>query len=311
LSKEWLPRDLEQEFQPMAEIQVARRLTDSSSMSLLKCSDGHTQSAIAPLTEQAYAYDWSRFVSWCQTHGKTSIGAHPQVIAQFLLGESMQGFAIMTVSRRLAAIGYMHRVHNAPLPRTHDEGYVIDNALAEIRSHRTRDRCRQSTTKAFQAILQSISGVSCEDVRDRAMLAMRIAGAFRRSELARLCVEHITRGSDEIRICFGRSGAHVTPRKSTIILTEGTHIRPVSLLNTWLARADIQSGAVFRQLAGNLLATGPMTETAIADVIRRRAAVAGYDYRCLGESDSPSAFVAPGSVTVSDHAVSRFETMSD
>lgn len=84
-----------------------------------------------------------------------------------------------------------------------------------------------------------------------------MAGAFRRSELAGLRVDQVTREPRGLRVRFGQTKAGQDGRSEEIATPEGPRIRPVQSLDDWLAQSGIADGAVFRRLAGGV-ATPPL-----------------------------------------------------
>ena len=77
-----------------AKIATARRYADASR---------------AASTQRAYASDWRRFPAWRLARGIETLPADPRAVAVFLSAEAQAGSAPLTVGRRLAAIGWMHR----------------------------------------------------------------------------------------------------------------------------------------------------------------------------------------------------------
>ena len=117
-------------------------------------------------------------------------------------------------------------------------------------------------------------------LRDRALLLLGFAGAFRRSELVSLDVGDLE---------FTRAGLIVTLRKSKTD-QEGKSRRlgipygsseqtcPVRSLQAWLESARIVEGAVFRSLDRfHRVQPGRLSDKAVALVVKRRAKAVGLD----------------------------------
>jgi site-specific recombinase XerD len=243
----------------------------------------------------AYANDWVRFVSWCQERQVAPIAADPEIVAEFLEAEANLGYSFLTISHRLTAIGHMHRRHRALPPLLHENGGVIRRTMAQVGSVHSVHRPLQATTKVLQNILHSISEDSLEDTRDRAILALRIAGAFRMSELAKLSIHQTNRDGDKLEIYLGGWGSSRSGRRNVLTFSDNTVVRPVALLDIWLAQSEVQSGRLFRQVTGNHATGAPMTEYHIAEVIQSRALAAGYDWEVLSDIKARKSSVGPRS----------------
>ena len=85
-------------------------------------------------------------------------------------------------------------------------------------------------------------------IRDRALLALGFAGAFRRSELVALDMADLAEVADGLRVPIRRSKTDQEGAGQEIAIPRGHHIRPVETLQAWLAAAGITAGPVFRQV---------------------------------------------------------------
>jgi integrase len=82
--------------------------------------------------------------------------------------------------------------------------------------------------------------------RDRALLALGFAGAFRRSELVALEVSDLTEVPDGLRVLIRRSKTDQTGQGQEVAIPRGYRLRPVEAVQAWLAAAEISGGPVFR-----------------------------------------------------------------
>ncbi|MCJ2136066.1 site-specific integrase [Methylobacterium sp. J-026] len=127
--------------------------------------------------------------------------------------------------------------------------------------------------------------------RDRALLALGFAGAFRRSELVALDVEDLREDPEGIRVMVRRSKVDQEGRGFEKAIPHGRFIRPVALVREWLDATGIVSGPVFRPVSrsGNVRKTETvsglpprLTTQAVADIIKRYCAAAGLDATTFG-----------------------------
>jgi hypothetical protein len=86
--------------------------------------------------------------------------------------------------------------------------------------------------------------------RDRALLCLGFAGAFRRSELCALEVGDLTEVPDGLRILIRRSKGDQEGQGAEVAIPRGYRLRPVEAVQVWLAAAEISNGPVFRASSG-------------------------------------------------------------
>ena len=86
--------------------------------------------------------------------------------------------------------------------------------------------------------------------RDRALLLEGFAGGFRRSELAALLVEDLETTPDGLIVRLGRSKTDQEGQGRPVALPYGSDPEtcPVRALRSWLDKAGITAGPVFRAI---------------------------------------------------------------
>ena len=147
-------------------------------------------------TRPAYASDWKDFSIWCLARGARGVAA-------YLSGLADSGRKSSTIGRRAAAIGYHHKMAGHE-PPTNQE--AVKTVLRGIR--RTIGSAKQGKAPATADLIGQMLAL-CPDTmigkRDRALLCLGFAGAFRRSELCALQVADLTEVPDGLRILIRRS----------------------------------------------------------------------------------------------------------
>ncbi|MGI4941873.1 MAG: hypothetical protein ACRYHQ_15150, partial [Janthinobacterium lividum] len=106
--------------------------------------------------------------------------------------------------------------------------------------------------------------------------------------------DQLTREARGLRVRFGQTKADQEAHGEEIAIPEGRRIRPVQLLDAWLARGKITEGAVFRRLKGGLATPVPMSDRAVARVVQARAAAAGYDPARFAGHSLRAGFITAG-----------------
>jgi site-specific recombinase XerD len=234
----------------------------------------------ADSTRRAYESDWTIFLAWCDSRSIEPLPAAPAAVALFLASEAYAGTKPSTIGRRLAAIGYIHRTKGYDPPQSVAGSQAIRDVLAGIRrTHGTRKtRKRAVGADMLAEMLAAIDGDEPRAVRDRALLAVGMAGAFRRSELVAIQLNEIVMVPEGIRITISKSKTDQEGVGTEIAIPEGHRIKPKALLVQWVRLAGFQEGPVFRKLTpqGRITAK-PMSDRGVAIVVKSRADAAGYD----------------------------------
>lgn len=246
------------------ELAAARRYTDASR---------------APSTRKAYATDWASFSAWCDRRGYPPLPAEPSVVALFLAAEADAGLSPSTVNRRCAAIGYFHRRAGFRPPRLTEQGGAIDEVIAGIRrTHGVAPkRKRPSTAKVMRDMLETIEGDGVRAARDRAVLALGLSFASRRSELAGLDVAHVEFVAEGLKITIGRSKGDQEGAGAVVAVPEGRWLRPKAMVQTWLEISGVRDGPLFRVLTRGDRVTGErISDRFVARLVQRCAEAAGY-----------------------------------
>jgi integrase len=118
------------------------------------------------------------------------------------------------------------------------------------------------------------------DIRDRALLLIGFAGAFRRSELVGIQVEHVSHVSEGLVISIPKSKTDQKGQGREVAIPFGAHPEtcPVQALKEWITKGKITKGPVFRSISRHgHVSDRALTPTAVALLIKERAATAGLE----------------------------------
>ena len=213
---------------------------------LTAARDHYAQASLAANTRRAYRADIAHFSQWCTEVRLTPMPASPETVAAYLAA-----FAALynptTLQHRLRAIGQMHAL----------AGVTFDTRAAVVR-HTLRGIKREHGMPARQSAALTTDDVlamadTChlhrlEGVRDRALILIGFAGAFRRSELVAIDVEHLSFGPRALRILLPRSKGDAEGEGIEVIIPRG-HAKatcPYTALQRWLEASHTALGPVFR-----------------------------------------------------------------
>lgn len=253
----------------------------------------------APATERAYAHDWDDFSAFCRQHGLDPLPAAPQSLALYLKAcesrhsrapggarrapDRAVGLALPTLRRRLAAIAARHTAAALETPTDHP---LVRRMLR--RYARTRGTAVKKKDPLLIERLPALLMAMPDDLparRDRALLLLGYAGAFRRAELVALDVDDLrfTGKGCYVWVAAAKSDPRRAGRELYVPRLKN-ELCPVGALERWLEPVGA-AGPVFRtfdlrgQLTANRLDPGD-----VARILRRRAIAGGVDGDFAGHS---------------------------
>jgi integrase len=183
-----------------------------------KAIDYH-DSALSENTRRAYQRGWEDFAQFCNEHGFEAAPAIEQAVALYL-SDRAEDLAPSTLSQRMAAIQHAHDERGLSSPT---RSKAAQNVMRGIRreSDRTPEQAPPLLTEHIKNMVDALpgngkppEGAEAEAAwlrgkRDRALILMGFAGAFRRSELAGLQIGHIDTRPDGLLVIVPEIGLAV------------------------------------------------------------------------------------------------------
>lgn len=257
----------------------------------------YAKAARSSATRRAYDSDWAIFTAWCAAHELASLPATPEVVAVFASDQATAGLNPSTINRRVAAIGHHHRANGYPAPTALPTAGRLAEVLAGIRAEHggAKRKKHPADAAALRNMLATIEGDGLRAVRDRAILAIGMAAALRRSEIVALDVDHVGIVPEGLRLTIVRSKTDQARQGVVIAIPEGSRIRPKALLLDWMAAAGHGEGPLFRRLSRlDSLTPAPMSDRAIARLVQHHAAAAGYDPTVFAGHSLRAGFLTEG-----------------
>jgi integrase len=157
---------------------------------------------------------------------------------------------------------------------------------------------------AERLIAMANTGGGLIALRDRALLLLGFAGAFRRSELA-LDYEDIEETEAGLKITIRRGKTDQEGSGATIAILRGTLACPVAALRAWLDAAGLTTGPVFRSIRKGGKVSGRLTDRSVAKIVKSHAARVGLDPALFAGHSLRAGFLTSAANARSANAVSR------
>lgn len=265
---------------------------------------GYIRQAKAANTIRAYRADWADFTAWCEARGLRPLPAEPSTVA-FYLSWLTERCKTSTLQRRLSAIAQAHKTAGFDPPTAHP---IVRNTWQGIK--RAKGTAQEGKAPAVTADIRAMVATLPDNLlglRDRALLLVGFAGAFRRSELVGLDVQDVQFTREGLVVTIRRSKTDQEGQGQTIGIPYGSNPAtcPVRALEDWLSASGITEGPIFRPVNrhGQVL-PGRLSDKAVALVVKRAARAAGLDpARYAGHSLRAGLATAAAAAGVSERAI--------
>jgi len=237
----------------------------------------YVAAAKASNTRRAYRADWTHFAAWCERHGRPPLPASPETVALYL-ADAATSLKPSTLQRRLASISQAHQVAGYETPTRAAPVRTVWQGIA--RTHGVAPAQKAPLLVADVLRLVGTCARDAQGVRDRALLLVGFAGAFRRSELVGVDVSDLAFGAEGVTVTVRRSKTDPEGEGRQVGIPRGAQPEscPVRALRAWLQCAGRQEGPLFRSVTRHgAIQPGRLSAQAVALVVKRRAAAAGLD----------------------------------
>lgn len=224
-------------------------------------------------TRRAYQSDIRHFQNWGGQLPSTTEG-----ILRYL-----HAFAEMlnprTLSRHITALKQWHRYQNFPDPT---QSPTVTKTLTGIA--RIHGKPKEKAAPLLPEHLIKITGYlsaknTLSAMRDNALLQMGFLGAFRRSELVEIKMDHISWQSDGIEILIPKSKTDQENSGQYCAIPSGNEkLCAIRALKEWLGKAKINEGFIFRRIyKGDKVTDMNLTPTSVNDILKKHASACGIE----------------------------------
>jgi integrase len=239
------------------------------------------EKALSENTRRAYRRGWEDFAQFCEEHDFPLVPSTEQAVVLFLT-ERARSLSPSTLNQRLAAIQHVHDQRDEKSPT---RSKAVRNVMRGIR--REEDHApRQAKPLLSEDVKAMVDTLHCDSgtrpkrlraLRNRALILIGFAGAFRRSELAALRREDVEERPNGLLVTIpeSKTDQEGTGQQVAIHRVGGAYC-PVGALKTWMETTGIDSGPLFRGVRQNgRLRPNAVTGKTVGTVVRDAAEAAG------------------------------------
>jgi site-specific recombinase XerD len=228
-------------------------------------------------TLRGYRGDWKDFCTWCGARELSPLPATPEAVAGYI-AECAGHLKVGSIQRRLNAIAEAHKAVGVDSPTS---AGMVRNTIKGIR--RTMGTAAVQKAAALTDDIRAMVAMTDAGligVRDRAMILLGFAGAFRRSELVGLDIEDCMFGKDGLTVTLRRSKTDQDGQGRKIGIPYGSNpdTCPVRTVQAWIVESGIAVGPLFRSITRHgKLRPGRLSGIDVARVVKKLAVRAGLD----------------------------------
>jgi site-specific recombinase XerD len=228
-------------------------------------------------TLRGYKSDWRAFCAWCESHSLCPLPALPETVASYV-AECAGRLKVGSIQRRLNAIAEAHKALGVESPTHHA---MVTNTMKGIR--RTKGTASEQKTPTLTDDIRAMVDATDAGIigaRDRSLILLGFAGAFRRSELVGLDIADCAFGKDGLTVTLRRSKTDQdgAGRKIGIPYGSNPETCPVRTVQAWLADAGAETGPLFRSINRHgQVQAGRLSGIDVARVVKKLAVRAGLD----------------------------------
>lgn len=249
------------------------------------------RAALSSNTMRAYRSDWQDFQGWCADRGRSHLPANAATVANYASSLADAGKKVPTIARKLAAVRFFHRGAGMENPTDNAGVAAILKGIRRTVGTASRQKA-PATVDVIHVLLARIDTDTLQGKRDRALLLLGFAGAFRRSELVAITVEDLTFSDEGVDVFLPKSKTDQEAKGQSVAILNGKALKPADRLKEWLDAAGIVSGPIFRRFKrGDRLSVDTLTPQAVALVVKKYAEAAGLDFEKLSGHSLRAGFV--------------------
>ena len=194
---------------------------------------GYARAEKAAATRRGLPIGFWSIPLWCETKRVPALPADPEAVAAFLAAEANRGAKVV---HDWPAAGRHSLRPQARRPRAANE---FGSGQSHAARHSTDRRKRPGPQSAGHQPTKSLRwwtrlATDLKGLRDRALLLLGFAGAFRRSELVALNIADLEFCDGGLRVSIRKSKTDQEGQGATIAIARGSIACPVDAVRAWI-----------------------------------------------------------------------------
>ncbi len=243
-------------------------------------------------TQRVYESAWNEFTRFCSTRREQPFPASPATIVDYLTWLAESGKRVSTIETKLSALAFAHRAYRGENPTQSESVRVLMRGIRRKLGCAVRQKSpitREELRKMVGTLPENLAGK-----RDKAILLVGFAGAFRRSELVRMNIVDVRFNTNDMVITLRRTTTDQERKGTTkrIPRLHESELCPVRALEDWLDAANIQAGSIFRAIdRWGHASSEKLNDRAVALIVKRAAKTATLDAQQFAGHSLRSGFV--------------------
>jgi integrase len=249
---------------------------DLALRTLVEDAERLARAARAPATQKAYRSDWTHFAAWCARHGLVALPSAPETIGLYIAANA-ETLAVATIGRRLSSIATAHRIAGFSFDT---KAAAIKDVLAGLKRAKgtAQNHAEPLTTDLIKRLAATCGPEKRIDIRDRAILLVGFAGAFRRSEIVALDLADIGVTDKGLTIVLRRSKSDQDGAGQVVAIGRTNSATcPVAAYERWLEAAAIVEGRAFRSINRHGHIGDGLAPLAVSELVKKRGQMAGLN----------------------------------
>jgi site-specific recombinase XerD len=228
-------------------------------------------------TRASYQADWDAFARWCQSTGRPALPAGWETLRLYLTHLAELGRRPSTIRHARTSIGLAHAHAGLPRPDQDERIRALERGIGRELGVR-----EQGVVPLLEHELERVLATlrnSPRDDRDRALILVGFAGAFRASDLAGLDMSSLAFSPGGVRVFLRRSKEDQLARGAHTDIPCGSRAEtcPVEALRVWIGRVGRPAGPLFRVVYGAQIEHQRISTRAVARAVQRVTARAGLE----------------------------------
>lgn len=228
-------------------------------------------------TIRAYNSDWNNFVAWCREHDEPELPTTPETLVNYI-NDLADTEKANTLSRRLSAISENHIAAGYRRDNPAKNSIVHITMTAIRREKGTFQKGKTPILPETLSLFADLFGTDLISLRDRALIFLGFAGAFRRSELVAIKMNEVEFLPEGMTVFIPHSKTDQLGEGSVIAVPYAPKkkICAVRAVKEWINQAHLTEGYLFRGFyKGRSLREKGLSDQMVARIVKKYADMAG------------------------------------